>query len=179
MMPKALKNIAMKENSPLLQMGQHWSGSYFGSTHSVWGQAATVHNTSPLGSHRHFSHGDTWTTQNKSSQIYTFIRWQIQSSSRTPPPLLKHCIWPVRLSYNPEVKRYKCIRERERACHETRQWKWATVDTASAMPSNVFTRCLLLTGTLSLLFGYFVILQQANSTRRQQTHYKQHCDKLL
>lgn len=47
-------------HSPPLQMGQHWSGSYSGSTHSVWGQAATEHNTSPLGSHLHFSHGDTW-----------------------------------------------------------------------------------------------------------------------
>lgn len=47
---------------PFLQMGQHWSGSYTGSTHSVWGQADTVHSTSPLASQRHRSHGDTWDT---------------------------------------------------------------------------------------------------------------------
>lgn len=66
---KNLKSFALKENLPVLQMGQHWSGSYSGSTHSVWGQAATLHNTSPLGSHRHFSHGDIWNSQNKSSQM--------------------------------------------------------------------------------------------------------------
>lgn len=47
---------------PFLQMGQHWSGSYTGSTHSVWGHADTVHSTSPLASQRHLSHGDTWNT---------------------------------------------------------------------------------------------------------------------
>lgn len=45
---------------PFLQMGQHCSGSYTGSTHSVWGHADTVHSTSPLASQRHLSHGDTW-----------------------------------------------------------------------------------------------------------------------
>lgn len=49
-------------HSPFLQMGQHWSGSYTGSTHSVWGQAETVHSTSPLASQRHLSHGETWNT---------------------------------------------------------------------------------------------------------------------
>lgn len=53
-------------------MGQHCSGSYSGSTHSVWGQAATEHNTSPLGSHRHFSHGDTWRAEKK-TVIHTLI----------------------------------------------------------------------------------------------------------
>lgn len=47
---------------PFLQMGQHWSGSYTGSTHSVCGHADTAHSTSPLASQRHRSHGDTCNT---------------------------------------------------------------------------------------------------------------------
>ena len=51
-----------RRHLPFLQMGQHWSGSYTGSTHSVCGHADTAHSTSPLASQRHRSHGDTCNT---------------------------------------------------------------------------------------------------------------------
>lgn len=65
---------------PFLQMGQHWSGSYTGSTHSVWGHADTVHSTSPLASQRHRSHGDTWNRSPRSGV-------PPPSRSREPRPL--------------------------------------------------------------------------------------------
>lgn len=52
----------LRMHLPFLQMGQHWSGSYTGSTHSVCGHADTAHSTSPLASQRHRSHGDTCNT---------------------------------------------------------------------------------------------------------------------
>lgn len=54
------KGLEEHDHLPLLHTGQHRSGSYSGSTHSVCGQADSEHRTSPLGSQRHFSHGDTW-----------------------------------------------------------------------------------------------------------------------
>lgn len=68
---------------PFLQMGQHWSGSYTGSTHSVWGHADTVHSTSPLASQRHRSHGDTW---NRSPRSGGTCRRPYLSNSRFPSP---------------------------------------------------------------------------------------------
>lgn len=137
-------------------MGQHWSGSYSGSTHSVWGQAATVHRTSPLGSHRHFSHGDTWTVQKK---ILTHSPIYQTANTESPSNYLALFVSPHLEDW--EVKHYKCIREKK---FFMKQEKGNELHTSRSMPS-----CLFMNSALTI--DGHIITHQTTITQTTLMHW--------